>query len=255
MSDKVARARVERRDRLVFRDHAEQAGVPLKEMKRLYAKWKKTNKVRRVTVDDFWFEMVLDDEWAVAYRIVAQPVGLAVGEVRVFPVEQAWREGKTPPGEWSGVLRGTKALVPRGGVTSRLLRQVRIDRNIWYCLKILKAVTKRRGTVDRPGQPGHGRAFVAYALERSGVRTQRMEPTPIEARGRSRGRPRVPAKEYARLARAYQRLVLSGARGKQLHEALASKLGLTLSQVRNRIARGREYGFFGEVPLRGWSRS
>ena len=51
--------------------------------------------------------------------------------------------------------------------------------------------------------------------------------------------PRVPAKEYARLARACQRLVLSGVRGKQLHEALASKLGLTVSQVRNRIERAR----------------
>ena len=252
MSDKGARARVERRDRLAFRDHAELAGVPTTEIKPLYTKWKKTDKVRRVTLDDFWFEMVLDDAWAVAYRIVAQPEGLAVSEVRVFPAEPPWREGKTPPGEWSGVLRGTKASgVPRGGLTSRLLRQVRIDRSIWYCREILDAVMKNRGKVDRPGHPAHGRSFVAYALERSGVRTRRMRPTPKEARGRPRGRPRLPAREYARLARAYQRCVLRGERGRQLHEALASKLGLTVSQVRNRIARGREYGYLEGVPLRG----
>ena len=252
MSDNtLARPRLERRDRLIFRRDAKHAGLTPAQVRPLLDHQKQANTVGRVLVDDFWFETVLNEQWAVAYRLVAQPEGLAVAEVRVFPNEPAWRASRTPPGEWSGVLRGTDATVPRGGLTARLLRQVRLDRSVWYCRELVEKMMQRLGKVDQPGHPAHGRSFVAYALHRGGVRSRTMQPTPHETQGGARGRPRLPTRDYMRLATAYKKLLLQGRRGKSLHQALASQLGLTVSRVTNRLARARKYGYLADVAMRG----
>ena len=173
--------------------------------------------------------------------------------MKVFPNEEAWRQGRTAPGEWSGVLQGTRSIVPRGGLTARALRQVRLDRSVWYCRELVDKIAKRTGRLDRPGQPEHGRSFTAYALARGGIRTTVMEPTPPEVRGRPSGRPRLVRREYERLARECRRLLLAGRQGRSLYQELARRLNLTASQVKDRLSRGRRYGYFPDLPTRGRS--
>ena len=84
----------------------------------------------RVRSDALWIETVLDDQWVVAYRLVSQPKGLVVAELRVFPVDDTWRNPHSAPGEWSGCLLGTRATAPEGGLTARLLRCITIDKTI-----------------------------------------------------------------------------------------------------------------------------
>lgn len=251
MSDNGARFRFERRSRWVFRSAARRAGIPADQFRPLSKQMKAADTVGRVLLDDFWFEMVLNEEWAVAYRIVSQPTGLAVAEVRVFPNEEQWRKGHTAPGEWSGGLLGTRAVVPRGGLTSRVLRHVRLDRSVWYCSELVQQARKNWKRLDRPGEPKHGVSFAVRALVRGGLRTVR--PTPVEARGRPSGRPRLAKQEYERLALECTELLLRGRRGRPLYQELANRLGLSVSQVKNRLSRGRKYGYFPDLPTRGRS--
>ena len=250
-SDNSARSRLERRSRLAFRSAARQAGIPADKFRPLSKRTKMADTVGSVLVDDFWFETVLNEQWAVAYRIVAQSSGLAVAEVRVFPNEEQWREGHTAPGEWSGGMLGTRAVVPSGGLTSRVLRKVRLDRNVWYCRELVRKIGRNPGGGNRPGQREHDVTFAAYALVRGGIRTIRS--TPVSARGRPSGRPRLAQQEYERLGNECKELLLRDLRGKRLYEKLANRLGLSVSQVKNRLSRGRRYGYFPQLPTRGRS--
>lgn len=126
-------------------------------------------------------------------------------------------------------------------------------RSVWYCRELVDKIAKRTGRLDRPGQPEHGRSFTAYALARGGIRTTVMEPTPPEVRGRPSGRPRLVRREYERLARECRRLLLAGRQGRSLYRELARRLNLTASQVKDRLSRGRRYGYFPDLPTRGRS--
>jgi len=241
MADKrQVQLRLEHTDRLVFRLDAERAGVPADEVKPLHRHWVEHSTVGHVRVDECWFETTLDG-WAVAVRIVAQPDGLAVGELRIFPADDLWRQRRTRPGEWGGVLRGTRADVPRGGLSARMLRRVRLDQKAWYPL--LNRLTQEHGRVSDRAHPAAGRAYVPFVLTRAGVRTRRMQPVP-----KQKGRPRLPEKQYERIARTYKRLLARG-RGGRLYADLAKELGLTVTQARNRVARARRYGYLRDAPL------
>jgi hypothetical protein len=63
-----------------------------------------------------WVE-VEEGEWTVAYRLVPSPAGPEIAELRVFPAA-----GREAPGLWSGDV----ATVPSGGLTSAVLRLVRL---------------------------------------------------------------------------------------------------------------------------------
>jgi len=76
-----------------------------------------------IGIHEAWFEVALTDDWTAAYRVVPQDGAPVIAEVRVFPRESGWRMA----GEWSGVYLGLHATVPRGGITARLLRQVRFS--------------------------------------------------------------------------------------------------------------------------------
>lgn len=230
-------------DRLVFRGDAKRAGIPADQIRPLHPRWIETDKVARVLVDDLWFETEIDDAWIVAYRIVSQPRGLAVAEVRVFP-----RAGRTRPGEWIGILQGTRAdNVPEGGITRRLLDQVRLDRSVWYGREVLRELAKARGRIKDATHPGRGQLYILHVLDRAGVRPG--PPTPD--RRTRRGRKRLPPEEYERVAREYTRLLLARKRkGSSFYKALAARLRVSVAQAQNRVVRARKYGFLQGTPLR-----
>ena len=73
-----------------------------------------------VKIDEAWIEIDLGEAWTAAYRINAQDGTPVIAELRVYP-----REPDNSPGQWRGAGLGTTAPVPRGGLTARLLRQLR----------------------------------------------------------------------------------------------------------------------------------
>jgi hypothetical protein len=75
-----------------------------------------------VLVKSVWLEMTIGGAWRAAARLGVQEGRLIVAELRVFP-----REPGRPPGIWSAEILGSKAAVPPGGLTARLLRQVHLS--------------------------------------------------------------------------------------------------------------------------------
>ena len=244
LSDNRTRVKLERRARLAMNDEVVRANVSVAERKPVPTHWPAAGTIKLVVVDDFWFETILDDAWVAAYRIVSQPEGLVVGEIRIFPVDDTWNNQRTRRGEWSGGLQGTRAEAPKGGVTARLLRRVRIDETIWEGRGVLEELTKIVGRMTVPGHRHQGRGFVPYALTRARI-TPPVAPPP---RQQGRGRKRLPQKEYERLTKLYTQLWLRGDRGRPLYEKLAKKLTLSESQARNRVSRARKYGLLQHLP-------
>jgi hypothetical protein len=77
-----------------------------------------------VRTDNIWLEEPLGAAWVVAYRLSAQQGMPVVAELRVFPAESDRPRGQV--GEWSATVLGSRARVPSGGVTARLLRAIRV---------------------------------------------------------------------------------------------------------------------------------
>lgn len=165
---------------------------------------------------DGWYETSIDRHWRVAYRLVRQRGRLKLAELRVFPVET-----KLParqPGEWSVTDLGDKAHVPDAGVTTSLLRKLRLreDRNA-----AARAITETRK---------HPRIRQAEELSRPG----------------RRGRP--PA-YWANLAAAYVQACSSSSM--RPVEDLAPAYGITASQMRDKIHETRKKGFLTKAPVQG----
>jgi hypothetical protein len=75
-----------------------------------------------VKQDQVWIEAEIGDDWTLAYRVIQQDGVPVIGELRIFPA----RDDKTrhlPAGEWQGT-HATTAPVPRGGISTRLLRKI-----------------------------------------------------------------------------------------------------------------------------------
>ncbi|HEY3067858.1 MAG TPA: hypothetical protein VGL09_18870 [Methylomirabilota bacterium] len=135
-----------------------------------------------VNIDDLWLEVpIRDGEWVAAYRVLSQNGTPVIGEVRLFPNER----NRQNSGVWSGVLLGPKATVPAGGVTHRLLRELRVGHHLSEMGGILANI-RRQGFEDDV-LAGHGLAQAA----------------PPAASGRRRGRKPFPDRFYAEVARDY----------------------------------------------------
>ena len=188
-----------------------------------------------VVVECPWIYEHLDDSWVVAYRIVAQGGEPVVGEVRIYPRETSKDAPATSslgPGEWSAKLLGHLAAVPRGGLTARLLKRVRLGAQVtnvkqvfqWWESQAYKDLAKRELDVDAvsPLAPG---GFV-----------QQMGFAPP----RRRGRPPTPPLFYARLASDYVKALRGGSRRPVAD--LAEKRKVKVSVVRDGIRRARTLG-------------
>lgn len=90
--------------------------------------------------DEAWLEVDLDGGWIAAYRLIPQGGQPVVGEIRVFPNENAPRRA----GRWSAERLGSQAPVPFGGIPARVLRQIRLREHLALLDDIVEAHQKHQ---------------------------------------------------------------------------------------------------------------
>lgn len=179
-----------------------------------------------VSMSELWIESPLDEHWLVAYRIVIQRARAVVSEVRVFPNESSPRQSGVWSGAWRGVGGKTAASVPLGGVTTRLLRRVRLGHDVHSLPRIVERIVREYGRVP----PGLVRCGVSVTPAAGSPRT-----------GSGRGRPALPPHTYARIAAAYAKAVARGST--RPVQELADRFEQPVARMRSRIQRARARGY------------
>jgi hypothetical protein len=189
--------------------------------------------VRDVT--DFWLDQRIG-EWTAAFRIVAVKGRPAIGEVRIFPAHDVVdaADGSVPQwpsGEWvSGTLAGVRAAIPTGGVTAKILQDVKphlMRRLAEHIVRLL--YRNQRGRVPPPVL----QYFSPYAPPR--VRS-------------TRGRKSLSHAFYAQIARDYDDARRTG---RPPAQCLMQQHHAPESRVRGWIHRARRLGFLEGPVLHG----
>jgi len=181
-------------------------------------------------VERVWLEVPITEDWTSAARLAVQNGQLVVAELRIFPNEP----GRQLPGLWSAELLGARARVPPGGLTSRMLRRVRLTEHP----KHTRAVLASGVNVRRAGADVHVSAATLLAnpvLGRAlpGLNEPGGRPRPERRSGR-------PDRFYARLAADYARLIERG--GRRPVVELARRHEVKPPRMRDMIREARERG-------------
>ena len=176
-------------------------------------------------VDEAWVEVPLGDAWVAAYFLVLQQGRPVIAEVRIFPAEPQ-RPGA---GQWSGHFLGVDASVPAGGVRSRLLRLPLRTHQVWTD-RFLASLRKRQGP-DR-------------FRDQRWLGDHEFVPTPRTRRStrRARGRPSLPNRAYAVVARAYDAAIQRKSRS-PVKDVAAALNESSLGRVRSLIFKARAKGY------------
>jgi len=169
-----------------------------------------------------WFEASIAPRWRVAFRLANQGGQPVIAEVRVFPDEP----GERPAGRWSGEY-GVKTKVPPGGITARVLRQIRTQ----TFRRELSAIRKRHA--EHLGE-----------LARSDPSFPLTSAPSLTTRGR-KGRS---DRELARIALAYEAAYASG---RPAIAAVAKAARLSLTKARDAVHRARTRGLLSPASKRG----
>jgi hypothetical protein len=164
---------------------------------------------------EIWLEQPLDRQWVALFRLVRRGGGsdrFRVGELRIFPAEA----GRRVAGEWSGSWRGIEAEAPRRGLTTKVVKLA--QPHLW--LQSMRTFAPRfrelfPDNVELPVAPSR---------------------SPTERRGR----PKLPDKFLATVAREY---AVASAAGKPPVEAVAQRHGEDVAKVRGWIHKARLRGF------------
>jgi hypothetical protein len=181
-----------------------------------------------INIEDLWLEVpIRDGSWIAAYRLLPQDGAPVIGEVRLFPNEQT----RSVAGSWSGELLGTRAKVPPGGITHRLLRELRVGHHLSVMGQIFHNIRRQGAEEEFLTQHGITRPLVVPAVA-----------------GRRRGRKPFPDRFYAELARDY---VTAIARGSERPAAdVARKRGLRRpDRVRDMLHEARKRGLLTPTPV------
>jgi len=204
-------------------------------------------RLSQVHVENVWVMSDLGNGWVVAYRLVAQGSNFVIGEVRVYPLEtQAMlnlKTGRTRASPvdaawWSGNVKGVRASVPPGGISSRILKRVTVGAHITDAREVFKQLDARART------KGRASSVLEAIASRYGV-TDLRRPQRI---GSSESGPRgLPRSVYVRTAQAY----LAHLKGGRPVQDAARELGETPQKVRDRILRARRMGILDPAPSRG----
>src|SRR5262249_36359902 len=124
---------------------------------------------------ELWVESRLSAEWQVACRLLLQDRQGIFAEVRGFPFEPMigrppGRRGgpyepgvSRPPGQWSGAWLGQRATVPTGGLTTRVLRRIRLGYDVRSVAQVVEHLKKK---YPAELHPEHG-MFGALRLARN----------------------------------------------------------------------------------------
>ena len=184
--------------------------------------------LRALPVEEVWLPLDLGDHWRACYRLAVQGGAVVVGEVRVFPRETGASERLLlSSGQWSAEMFGSSATVPPGGITARLLRQVRVGEHHRVADKIVRQVA------------GDPHPLAQDAAARHGLTT--LGPT-----GARRGRPRKPDFFYAQVADRYEAALKRGSR--RPAEDVADAMGVSGGQVRQWLYAARDRGLLTRAP-------
>ena len=192
---------------------------------------------RRGAPTEAWLETTLGDDWMVAYRLHVRGESAEVAEVRVFPNETHLK-GRTG-GHWSVDQLGEQARVPKGGVSARLLKTVRLGYNV----RALDAIMEHQAK-DHPGAFDRGMPF---DLARLTPHTRGRDSRRGTAGGR--GRPPLPDKVYADVAGRFAAAFTSGSKSPTAD--VARELGLSHATVRGRLQVARDNGLLTRAGKKG----
>jgi hypothetical protein len=175
-----------------------------------------------------WIEIPLGNEWTAACRLLPQNGVPVIGELRIFPYDPS--ERRHSAGRWSGEFAGKRAHVPAGGLSSRLLRTLR--------LSLSGALWKRyrHQLLELPGDQTWLSSYHGFSL---GAGNQPKRPY-------RRGRPDI---FYARLAQRYCKLFDSGVRNPV--QSIAGSIKESPSKVRDMILQARKRGLLTRPPKQG----
>ena len=170
-------------------------------------------------VADLWLEQRIG-EWIAAYRVIAAQGRPWIGEIRIFPADTIF-ERERPKGEWvSGTLAGVRATVPAGGVTARILAEVKPRRWRRIAEQVIRVLYRTRGRSHPLLRP-----FTPYGPKR--VRSPR-------------GRKALPAEFYRAIAAEFDAARRAGL---PPVKTLMKKRHAQESCVRGWIHRARRDGF------------
>jgi hypothetical protein len=165
--------------------------------------------------------LVFREGWRIRMELATQRGRLVVSELRVDPADVDQRG------------RGIRAQVPRGGVTSRLLRRVPLHEHVE---RIVKALRSPRDRLQYE-------TLLAYTGAETLLRIVRPEP---DAGARRTGRPPIPTEELLRAAQAYAKATSRGSKTPVIDGA--GMLGITPAQFRDRVHKARGRGLLTPPP-------
>ena len=215
--------RAKERLQLVDRHQVQRFGLSEKDLKAITRRAARVYKLLQSS--ETWVEAPIGDKWVAAYRLVSQEGQPVISEFRLFPSEPEKRVRDHDVGRWSGAFTGAKAQAPRGGITARLLRQVRIGEHAKFAGEFLAYLQKQYGrTLFESGNVLGRRGF-----------------TPPVAPARSpRGRKGRPDLFYAQIAAVYAKALKSGSRHPV--EDVATAFRLRTAHARDMIHQARRRG-------------
>lgn len=202
--------------------------------------------------EDAWVEYDLDDDWTVALRLTTSDGTTIVSELRVFPRgnDSDWRPKPEKPtlekrrskptrklGEWKadthgwGVRAGLMQELKRG-VTSSLLRDIRLDASVAAADEFQAEMRQRKGKHGESGGASWARDMAGL-----GFKSALPEPPKRERRGG------LTDLQFAQLAKRYLTRVKKGSRSPILDLARSRKEDP--SRIRDLIRKSRlpRYGF------------
>jgi hypothetical protein len=168
-----------------------------------------------------WVEAPIGDAWTASYRIVVQRGVPVVGELRIHPHDAYTRRH---PGEWRAAFLQAAAEAPEGGLTARLLRNVRVGAH----MKVMKQILER----------------FAGDLKDLGLTmpTPRRAARPVKIQERTHGRDAT----YARLAEAYVAAWAAGSRTPATD--VARRWKLSAAKVRDLLHKARRRDLLTDTP-------
>ena len=174
-----------------------------------------------------WVEIPLGNgEWTTAARLLPQNGVPVIAELRIFPHVPSARQG---PGQWGEEFAGLRAKVPPGGISTRLLRGLRLSLTGSAWKQFREAMQKLAGKDDWV-EKSHGLSVAA----------------PEAKRAYRRGRP---DSFYALVAKRYCKVIESGKRNPV--QKIAHSIGESESKVRDMILQARKRGLLTRPPKQG----
>ncbi len=183
--------------------------------------------------NEVWHEEALGAGWLAALRLATDRGHLVVAELRIFPADGDCRDAGTWRVERESIAHAAR-LVPRGGLTTRKLREVAIERALKAALPALRDHHEfiRLSAVDSEQQEHADEMPLAVTGMPAAVKAEQRRQNP-------RG---VSDLYLAEIACRYERLWNDPATRRKVSKSLAAETGESESRARRLVFQARERG-------------